>query len=114
MVHVFDSQTRLAISQRRAPGGSEVQGVLSLLKGLDLKGGAVTADAVHGRTDTAQAIRAAKAHYALGLKGDQPRLLATAEAGFARAQDGLAVHARSEHQHGRTEERRGAAGGQAC
>src|SRR5919202_6774794 len=30
MVHVFDSQTRLAISQRRAPGGSEAEGVLDL------------------------------------------------------------------------------------
>jgi predicted transposase YbfD/YdcC len=108
MVNVFDSQTRLAISQLRAPGGSEVQGVLNLLKGLDLKGCTVTADALHCRADTAQAIRAAKAHYALGLKGNQPRLLAAAEAGFAQAPDGLAVHGTSEQKHGRREERRAA------
>ena len=108
MVNVFDSQTRLVLSQRRAPGGSEVEGVLSLLKGLDLKGCTVTADALHCRADTAQAIRDAKAHYVLGLKGNQPLLLAAAEAGFAKAPDSLAVHARSEQAHGRKEERRAA------
>jgi predicted transposase YbfD/YdcC len=108
MVNLFDSQTRLAISQRRAPGGSEVQGALELLKGLELKGCTVTADALHCRSDTAQAIRDAKAHYALGLKANQPLLLAAVTAAFAQAQDTVASYGTSEQRHGRKEERRGA------
>jgi predicted transposase YbfD/YdcC len=108
MVNLFDSQTRLAISQLRAPGGSEVQGVLKLLAGLDLKGCMVTADALHCRSDTAQTIRDAKAHYALGLKGNQPLLLAAAEAAFAQAEDGLTVYGTKEQRHGRVEERHAA------
>lgn len=108
MVNLFDSQTRLAIAQVRAPGGSEVKGVLDLLGGLDLKGCTVTSDALHCRSDTAQAIRDAKAHYALGLKANQPLLLAAAEAAFAEAEGSLTVQGTSEQRHGRKEERRAA------
>lgn len=108
MVNLFDSQTRLALSQRRAPGGSEVKGALELLKGLDLKGCTVTADALHCRADVAQAIRDAKAHYALGLKSNHPRLLAAAQTAFAAAGDELSVSGTSEQRHGRRDERRAA------
>jgi predicted transposase YbfD/YdcC len=108
MVNLFDSQTRLAISQVRAPGGSEAKGALHLLKSLDLKGCTVTADALHCRSDTAEAIGEAKAHYALGLKANQPLLLAATEAAFAQAADDLTVQGTSEQRHGRKEERRAA------
>src|SRR6188768_2126770 len=47
MVSVWDSQTRVAIAQARAPGGNEVAATLQLLRNLVLKSCTVTADALH-------------------------------------------------------------------
>ena len=105
MVSVWDAETRLAIAAARAPGGSEVKGTLDLLKGLTLKGCTVTADALHCHPEMAKAVRAAKAQYALGLKGNHGPLFAAAEQGFAAAQD-LAFFETSERNRGRSERRR--------
>jgi predicted transposase YbfD/YdcC len=105
MVGVFDSQTRLSIAQARAPGGSEVKGTLELLKGLSLKGCTVTADALHCHAAMAEAVRQTKAHYALGLKGNQSAMLADAEAAFAKAGEDLASFETREARHGRLERR---------
>lgn len=104
MVSVWDTQTRLSIAAGRAPEGSETKAVLDLLKSLNLKGCTVTADALHCRPDTAKAIRARKAHYALGLKANRGRLFAAAEQGFAQAGD-LACFTTTERSHGRVETR---------
>jgi len=106
VVSVWDSQTRLAILQTHAPGGDEVGATLHLLKGLVLKGCTVTADALHCRPDTAAAVRAAKAHYAFGLKGNQPKLLADTIQAFAAAGDTLCFYETVEQGHGRRERRR--------
>lgn len=106
MVSVWDAETRLAIAAKRAPGGSEAQATLDLLKGLTLKGCTVTADALHCHPAMAEAVRAAKAQYALGLKGNHGPLFAAAEAGFAAAGGRLAFHETNERRHGRTERRR--------
>lgn len=105
MVSVWDAETRLSIAARRADGSDEVSATLELLKSLDLKGCIVTADALHCRPDTAEALRKRKAHYAFGLKANRPRLLACAEASFAMAGD-IAVHETRDSAHGRTELRR--------
>ena len=105
MVGVFDSQTRLSIAQARAADGSEVKGTLQLLKGLVLKGCTVTADALHCHAAMAQAVRDAKAHYALALKGNQSALLADAEAAFAEAGGDLPQFETRESRHGRQERR---------
>jgi len=105
MVSVWDAETRLAIASARAPGGSEVKATLDLLKGLTLKGCTVTADALHCHPAMAAAVLAAKAQYALGLKGNHGPLLAAAETGFAAATD-LAFFATEERSHGRSERRR--------
>lgn len=105
MVSVWDAETRLAIANARAPGGSEVKATLDLLKGLTLKGCTVTADALHCHPAMAEAVRNAKAHYALGLKGNHGPLLAVAEASFAAAND-LAFFETKERAHGRTERRK--------
>ena len=107
MVSVWDAETRLAIASARAPGGSEVKGTLDLLKGLTLKGCTVTADALHCHPAMAEAVRAAKAHYALGLKANHGPLFAAAEAGFAAAGE-LAFFETKERAHGRLERRRAA------
>lgn len=105
MVSVWDSETRLALATARAPGGSEVAATLALLKAVALKGCTVTADALHCHPKMAKAVRAAKAHYALGLKANHGPLFAAAEAGFATAPDIAALETR-ETGHGRTEWRR--------
>jgi predicted transposase YbfD/YdcC len=106
MVSVWDSQTRLTIAQERAPGGSEVKTTLALLKSLVLKGCTVTADALHGHAEMARSVRAAKAHYCLGLKGNRGPLFAAVEAAFAAAGEGAPFHQTTEAGHGRREERR--------
>jgi predicted transposase YbfD/YdcC len=103
MVGVWDSQTRLSIAQARAPDGAEVKATLDLLKALSLKGCLVTADALHAHPAMAKAVRKAGAHYALGLKGNRPKLLADVQAAFAAAGDDLPVHQTLETRHGRRE-----------
>jgi len=105
MVSVWDAETRLAIATARAPGGSEVKATLDLLKGLTLKSCTVTADALHCHPAMAEAVLGAKAHYALGLKGNHGPLFAAAENGFAAADD-LAFFETKERAHGRSEWRR--------
>lgn len=106
MVNVHDAETRLCLAATRAPGGSEVKGALEVLETLDLKGCIVTADALHCRSDTADLIRSKKAHYALGLKANQPLLLADAEALFAEHGGKAPAYETVETRHGRTERRR--------
>src|SRR5688572_2384673 len=82
MVSVWDTETRLAIAQARAPGGNEVAATLELLGSLVLKGCTVTADAMHCHPAMAEAVLAAKAHYALGLKGNNSLLYTEAKRAF--------------------------------
>jgi predicted transposase YbfD/YdcC len=107
MVSVWDTETRLAIASSHAPGGAEVKATLDLLKSLTLKGCTVTADALHCHPAMAEAVLAAKAHYALGLKGNHGPLLAAAEAAFAKAGEPDFCETQ-ERKHGRIERRRAA------
>lgn len=75
LVNVWAADARLSIGQRLAPGRNEVKGVLEALACLSLDGCVVTADALHCRADTARAILATGADYALALKDNQPGLL---------------------------------------
>lgn len=108
MVSVWDAETRLTIAQARAPGGNETAATLQLLGALVLKGCTVTADAAHCHPAMAQAIRRAKAHYALGLKGNNGPLYAEAERAFAAAGEETPSFASEEKAHGRIERRCGA------
>lgn len=106
MVSVWDSQTRVAITQARAPGGNEVSATLQLLRSLVLKGCIVTADALHCHPAMAQAVLDARADYALGLKRNNAPLYAEAERLFARSAADAPSFATEEKAHGRTERRR--------
>jgi len=105
MISVWDTQTRVAIAQARAPGGNEVAATLELLGSLVLKGCTVTADALHCHPAMAQAVLHAKADYALGLKANNGPLYAEAERTFAAAVDAPSL-ATEEKAHGRIERRR--------
>jgi predicted transposase YbfD/YdcC len=85
LVNVWAAEARLSIGQRLAPGRNEVLGAQEALKLLSLEGCIVTADALHCRADTAQAILDTGADYALALKANQPTLMAQAEALIAAA-----------------------------
>ena len=108
MISVWDAQTRLSIAARRAPGGDEVGGTREVLKTLALKGCLVTADALHCHPRMAQSVRAAGAHYAIGLKANHGPLYRAAEAAFAKADaaDRLAFVEHRESGHDRDEWRR--------
>jgi predicted transposase YbfD/YdcC len=106
MVSVWDCQTRVSIAQARAPGGNEVAATLQLLGSLVLKGCTVTGDALHCHPAMAQAALDAKAHYALGLKGNNGPLYAAAALAFAEAGDDVPAFVTEEKAHGRIEWRR--------
>jgi predicted transposase YbfD/YdcC len=108
MVSVWDAETRLSIASRSAEGGDEVGATLEALKALSLKGCTVTADALHCHPRMAQAVRDAKAHYALGLKGNHGPLHQAAVSAFAQAEagGGLLIHETRDQGHGRQESRR--------
>ena len=80
LVNVWAAEARLVIGQRLAPGRNEVLGAQQALALLNLQGCIVTADALHCRADTAQAILDTGADYALALKANHPTLLAKAQA----------------------------------
>lgn len=80
LVNIWAAEARLVIGQRLAPGRNEVAGAQQALALLRLDGCIVTADALHCRADTAQAILGTGGDYALALKANQPTLLAQAQA----------------------------------
>jgi predicted transposase YbfD/YdcC len=80
LVNIWAAEARLAIGQHLAPGRNEVLGAQQALALLELDDCIVTADALHCRADTAQAILDAGADYALAVKANQPTLLAMAQA----------------------------------
>jgi len=80
LVNIWAAEARLVIGQRLAPGRNEVLGAQQALALLSLNGCIVTADALHCRADTAQAILDTGADYALAVKANQPTLLAKAQA----------------------------------
>jgi predicted transposase YbfD/YdcC len=79
LVNVWAAEARVVIGQRLAPGRNEVLGAQQALALLALEGCIVTADALHCRADTAQAILDTGADYALALKANHPALLAQAQ-----------------------------------
>jgi predicted transposase YbfD/YdcC len=111
MVSVWDAQTHLSIAARVAPGASEVQATLAALRGLDLKGCTVTADALHCHPEMAETVRRAGAHYAFKLKGNNGPLHDCAIRAFEQADAAgkLTFHETrtAKPAHDRLERRRG-------
>ena len=108
LVNVWAAEARLAIGQQLAPGRNEAKGARQALALLALDGCIVTADALHCRPDTARAILASGADYALALKDNQPLLRAKAEALLAAAPDPDRAETETLRSHDRIEVRRAA------
>ena len=105
LVNIWAAEARLVIGQRLAPGRNEVLGVQQALALLSLDGCIVTADALHCRADTAQAILDAGGDYALAVKGNQPGLLAQAQALTEAANPALEAISGPTKAHDRVEGR---------
>jgi predicted transposase YbfD/YdcC len=105
LVNIWAAETRLVIGQRLAPGRNEVLGAQQALALLRLDGCIVTADALHCRPDTARAILATGADYALALKANQPTLLARAQALVRDADPATGAHQPPAIAHDRRESR---------
>ncbi len=105
LVNIWAAESRLVIGQRLAPGRNEALGALKALALLRLEGCIVTADALHCRRDTAQAILDTGADYALALKANQPSLLAQAQALTEAADAGPQATDGPRHAHDRLENR---------
>jgi predicted transposase YbfD/YdcC len=105
MVNVWAAGTRMALAQKKAPNRNEVAGALEVLALLDLKGALVTADALHCRPDTAQAIRDRKGHYMLAIKSNRGRLFSAVKALLDAPRKPSRASQRSSRAHGRSERR---------
>ena len=105
MVNVWAADTRMALAQRKAPNRNEVAGALEVLALLDLDGALVTADALHCRPDTAQAIRDRKGHYVLAIKSNRGRLFKAAKTLLDTARKPARASQRKATAHGRVERR---------
>ena len=105
MVNVWAAGTRMALAQRKAPNRNEVAGALEVLALLDLEGAVVTADALHCRPDTAQAIRDRKGHYVFAIKSNRGRLFKAVKALLDTARKPARANQRRTSAHGRLERR---------
>jgi len=107
MVTAWGAQTRMALANVLAREGGEAAAALSLIELLTLKDCVVTADALHCRRDTAEAIIAGKGDYVLAVKDNQPKLFQAAKTAIAaaRRKAGKRSARRKELSHGRRESR---------
>lgn len=105
LVNIWAAEAKLVIGQRLAPGRNEVLGAQQALALLRLEGCIVTADALHCRADTAQAILDTGADYALAVKANQPTLLAKARALIEAADASQAARRGPDLAHDRSEDR---------
>lgn len=106
LVNIWAAEARLVIGQRLAPGRNEGLGAREALALLRLEGCIVTADALHCRADTAQAILDTGADYALALKDNQPGLLKQAKALLEAAETPDEAVTGPDRAHDRIENRR--------
>lgn len=106
MVSAWGADLRMTLAAVPANNGAEAAAALEVVELLDLAGAIVTADALHCHRRMAAAIVARGGGYLLALKGNQPALVADAEAAFA-AGEGLDTAATETAGHGRLERRAG-------
>lgn len=105
-VSAYASETRVVLAQVATEEKSnEITAIPLLLDLIDIKGSAVTIDAMGCQTHIAEKIIGKGGHYVFGLKGNQKSLLAQAEALFASATGFADSFTRENEGHGRKEKR---------
>jgi predicted transposase YbfD/YdcC len=106
MVTAWAAQTRMVLASALAADNNEAAAAMQLIELLQLKGCVVTADALHCHRAMAEAIVKRGGDYVLAVKGNQPALLADAEAAIAAVQHKRRVSAKTaETRHGRKDSR---------
>lgn len=112
VVTAFATENGLSLAQQVVDEKSnEIPAIPELLKKLDITRAMVTVDAMGCQTEIAAQIREQKADYLLGVKGNQPKLLAAIESytwsALEKDYAGIAhdVFETSERSHGRDETR---------
>lgn len=103
MVSAWGADLRMTLAAAPAENGAEAAAALEVIALLDLAGAIVTADALHCHRRMAAAVTAHGGDYVLALKGNQPGLVADAEAILGAAPD-TAVLVETQ-AHGRTDRR---------
>ena len=85
VVSAFASETRLVLSQAKAPfkGSGENDALFEILETLDIKGATITIDAIATLDKVASKIIEKKGHYVLSLKKNQGNMYEAAKAHFA-------------------------------
>jgi predicted transposase YbfD/YdcC len=105
LVTAWCTQHGLVLSLRRAPKRSEVTAAREIIALLDLTDCTITADALHGSRETAQAIRERQGDYVLAIKGNRGPLHRCMQGLMAQLEPASAASS-AETGHGRVEERR--------
>jgi predicted transposase YbfD/YdcC len=107
VVSVFASRTFVTLAQQVAAKGGEAKAAVEALRLLSLSGCTVTADALHCNRAMSEAVRAARADYALTIKGNQSTLARAASLALERsaADPRTPVVERQTSGHGRLETR---------
>ncbi len=85
VVTAFACETFMSLAQTVAGAGGEAEAAIRAVELLSLKGGLVTADALHCHKRMSEAVTEAGADYVLAIKGNQSRLAREAGAALDRA-----------------------------
>ena len=109
MMSAFASQAQLVLAQHSVEGkGNEIGAIPELLDMLELDGALVTIDAIGAQKKIVQCLRAAKADYAISLKGNQGTLHEDAKLWLDTEAQAMRIPMTQtlEKSHGRIETRR--------
>lgn len=106
VVSIMAHDTFITLAQRVSEAGGETAAAIEALKLLTLQGCTVTADALHATAGTTAAIREARGHFCIALKGNQRKVCKEARAALdAKIAAGARSLRRESRAHGREETR---------
>lgn len=91
LVTLFRAKTKevVAVDRTNSKKENEIPKLQELIKTLGLEGLVISADALHCQTKTAKTIIESKNNYCLGVKGNQPKLLASLKKKYNRKPAGI-------------------------
>jgi predicted transposase YbfD/YdcC len=106
MVSAWSDANNLILGNYKvADKSNEITAIPKLLEILDLSDCIITIDAMGCQKEIAEKIVEKKAHYILGVKENQSRLLDDIKEAFAQQKEGISIDVQSNMGHGRIEKR---------